>query len=126
MSDLTCLLAQCARDIDNLREGEARSAAPFSEKVLFTDGLAARWTGREHLRTHAPVGAVLKSARAVVNSMSMDGLDAAFIGWSLNGQTPAGPVSLVRLCLQSATSVRAARQLSACFSRDRCARRGLS
>jgi len=88
---------QCARDIDNLREGQSRSVAPFAEKVLYTDGLAARWTGRElGLRTYAPITTLLTSARSVVNSMRMDGLDAAYIGWSLSGQTPAGPVSLVR------------------------------
>ena len=92
---LTASSAQCARDIDNLREGEARSVAPFAEKVLYTDGLAARWMGRSHFSTHLPVSTLLKSARSVVNTMRMDGLDAAFIGWSLSGQTPAGPVSLV-------------------------------
>ena len=71
--------------------------APFAEKMLYTDGLAARWTGRElGLRTYAPITTLLTSARSVVNSMRMDGLDAAYIGWSLSGQTPAGPVSLVR------------------------------
>ena len=92
---------QCARDIDNLREGQSRSVAPFAEKVLYTDGLATRWTGRElGLRTYAPITTLLTSPRSVVNSMRMDGLDAAYIGWSLSGQTPAGPISLVRyLCL---------------------------
>ena len=86
--------------------------APFAEKMLYTDGLAARWTGRElGLRTYAPITTLLTSARSVVNSMRMDGLDAAYIGWSLSGQTPAGPVSLVRDAHQSVCS----QLLSACL-----------
>ena len=112
---------QVARDIDNLREGGARSAAPYSEKVLYSDGLAARWSGREHFSTHAPVGALLTKARAVVSSMRMDGLDAAYIGWSLSGQSAVGTVNLVSAPLASCAS---GQWLSSGLPRARLVRRG--
>ena len=58
-----------ARDIDNVREGEARSGSPLAENVLYTDALFARVRGKVNLRAFAPLAATVTKPRAAVTSM---------------------------------------------------------
>jgi hypothetical protein len=58
-----------ARDLDNVREGDARASAPYAETVEFSDGLLARFAGKTNLRAFAPVKALLTKPRGTVTSM---------------------------------------------------------
>jgi hypothetical protein len=64
-----CARLQVARDLDNVREGDARASAPYAETVEFSDGLLARFAGKSNLRAFAPVKALLTKPRGTVTSM---------------------------------------------------------
>jgi hypothetical protein len=61
---------QVARDIDLVREGAARSTAPYAEGVQYSDGLLARFSGKANFRAFEPAKALLTKTRANVTSMA--------------------------------------------------------
>jgi hypothetical protein len=52
-----------------VREGEARSTAPYAESVQYSDGLLARFSGKANYRAFEPAKALLTKTRANVTSM---------------------------------------------------------